>query len=65
MEHVLVGYATRHGATRGIAERIGTRLRDAGLEADVRPVSAVRDLPEFAACAPRQDRVRSLANERR
>ena len=32
MEHVLVGYASRHGATRGIAERIGTRLRDAGLD---------------------------------
>jgi menaquinone-dependent protoporphyrinogen oxidase len=43
MEHVLVGYATRHGATRGIADRIGTRLRDAGLEADVRSVSEVRD----------------------
>jgi menaquinone-dependent protoporphyrinogen oxidase len=41
--HVLVGYATRHGATRGIAERIGTRLRDAGLEADVRPIEEVRD----------------------
>jgi menaquinone-dependent protoporphyrinogen oxidase len=39
---VLVGYATRHGATAGIAERIGDRLRAAGLEADVAPVGTVR-----------------------
>jgi len=39
---VLVGYATRHGATAGIAERIGERLRAAGLEADVAPVGTVR-----------------------
>lgn len=39
---VLVGYATRHGATAGIAERIGERLRAAGLEADVIAVGAVR-----------------------
>ena len=49
MEHVLVGYASRHGATRGIAERIGTRLRDAGLEADVRPVAEVGDLAGYDA----------------
>ncbi len=36
---VLVAYASRHGATRGIAERIGERLRAAGLQADVRPVT--------------------------
>ena len=47
--HVLVGYATRHGATRGIAERIGTRLRDAGLEADVRPVAEVHDMAGYDA----------------
>jgi menaquinone-dependent protoporphyrinogen oxidase len=39
---VLVGYATRHGSTAGIAERIGERLRAAGLEADVIPVGTVR-----------------------
>ena len=36
---VLVAYASRHGATRGIAERIGERLRAAGLEVEVRPVT--------------------------
>jgi menaquinone-dependent protoporphyrinogen oxidase len=39
---VLVAFATRHGATAGIAERIGERLRAAGLEADVVPVGSVR-----------------------
>jgi menaquinone-dependent protoporphyrinogen oxidase len=35
MTKVLVVYATRHNATRGIAERIGEVLRSEGLEADV------------------------------
>jgi menaquinone-dependent protoporphyrinogen oxidase len=42
---VLVTYASRHGATRGIAERICIRLRDAGLEAELREVEDVEDLP--------------------
>jgi menaquinone-dependent protoporphyrinogen oxidase len=46
---VLVAYATRHGATRGIAERIADRLRAAGLEADARPVAEVRDLGPYGA----------------
>ncbi len=40
---VLVAYASRHGATRGIAERIAATLSAAGLEADV---SAMRDVRE-------------------
>ena len=39
--NVLVGYATAHGSTREIAVRIGARLGEAGLEADVRPMSEV------------------------
>lgn len=35
MTKVLVVYASRHGGTRGIAERIGDVLRIDGLEADV------------------------------
>jgi menaquinone-dependent protoporphyrinogen oxidase len=35
MAKVLVVYASRHGGTRGIAERIGDVLRAEGLEADV------------------------------
>lgn len=46
---VLVAYASRHGATAGIAERIAERLRVAGLEAEARPVNAVRDLAAYDA----------------
>ena len=35
---VLVAYATKYGATAGIAERIGETLGRAGLDVDVRPV---------------------------
>jgi menaquinone-dependent protoporphyrinogen oxidase len=41
MTRVLVVYASRHGGTRGIAERIGDVLRMDGLEADVAPADQV------------------------
>jgi menaquinone-dependent protoporphyrinogen oxidase len=41
--HVLVAYASRHGATQGIAERIAERLRAGGLDVDLREVSSVKD----------------------
>ena len=47
--HVLVAYATKHGATAGIAERIAARLRAAGIDAESRPVDAVRDLAPYDA----------------
>jgi len=37
MNKVLVVYASRHGATRGIAQRIGDVLRSDGLEVEVAP----------------------------
>ena len=40
---VLVAYASRHGATQGIAERIAATLSAAGLDVDV---SAMRDVRE-------------------
>jgi menaquinone-dependent protoporphyrinogen oxidase len=46
---VLVVYATRHGATEGIAERIGAALRAAGVPADVQPVDAATDLDRYDA----------------
>ncbi len=46
---VLVACASRHGATSGIADRIAGRLRAAGLEAEARPVQAVRDLAGYDA----------------
>lgn len=47
--NVLVAYATRHGATAGIAERIASALRGAGLAAEAHPVGEVRDLAPYDA----------------
>jgi menaquinone-dependent protoporphyrinogen oxidase len=47
--HVLVAYASRHGATRGIAERIAETLRGAGLDAVARPAASVRTLDGYDA----------------
>jgi menaquinone-dependent protoporphyrinogen oxidase len=46
---VLVAYASRHGATAGIAERIAERFRADGLEADATPVSRVGDPSSYDA----------------
>ena len=46
---VLVVYASRHGATRGVAERICVRLHDAGLESELRGVEDARELPTGSA----------------
>jgi menaquinone-dependent protoporphyrinogen oxidase len=47
---VLVAYASRHGATQGIAERISETLRGAGLEVDLRAASRVGSVAEYDAC---------------
>ena len=47
--NVLVAYASRHGATQGIAERIAETLRAAGLEAEARAAASVRSLAGFDA----------------
>ena len=41
---VLVTYATKHGATGEIAEKIGEVLREAGLPTDVAPTYQVGDV---------------------
>jgi menaquinone-dependent protoporphyrinogen oxidase len=46
---VLVAYASKHGSTEGIAERIAARLCAAGLKAEAVPVGKVRDLSSFDA----------------
>ncbi|GLW50343.1 flavodoxin [Streptomyces sp. NBRC 14336] len=46
---VLVGYATAHGSTREIAERIARVLDRAGLRADARPLEAVDDADDYDA----------------
>lgn len=40
---VLVAYGSRHGATRGIAERLGSRLASHGLAVSVVPAARVTD----------------------
>lgn len=46
---VLVAYATRYSATKEIAEKIGTVLRQEGLPADVHPANSVSDLVPYKA----------------
>ena len=45
----LVVYASKHGATQGIAERIAAKLSEAGQGAKARPVAAVGDLTCYDA----------------
>ena len=46
---VLVAYASKHGGTRQIAERIGRTLRQAGIRADVAPVDSISGLDDYGA----------------
>lgn len=46
---VLIAYASKYGATLGIAERIGEQLRQMGQEVEVKPASAVGDIGAYAA----------------
>lgn len=47
--NVLVAYATRHGATKGIAERIATQLAASGMATDILPAREVRDIGGYDA----------------
>ncbi len=46
---VLVAYASRHGATQGIAERIAETLRGGGLDAEALPAGRVKDIRGYDA----------------
>lgn len=46
---VLVTYASAHGSTAGVSERIGEVLRATGHQVEVRPVKDVDDATRFAA----------------
>lgn len=45
---VLVGYASAHGSTREIAERIGDRLNAAGCPAVVRPLDGTTQVERYS-----------------
>jgi menaquinone-dependent protoporphyrinogen oxidase len=49
MTKVLVVYGSRHGGTRGIAERIGDVLRVEGLDVDVAPADRATDVRDADA----------------
>ncbi|HEX7699190.1 MAG TPA: flavodoxin domain-containing protein [Kofleriaceae bacterium] len=49
MTKILVGYASAHGSTKGIAEAIGARLIKAGLRADVRSIDEVGSIEAYDA----------------
>ena len=46
---VLVAYASKHGSTQGIAERIAEKLRQLGKEAEARPENAVENPGSYEA----------------
>jgi menaquinone-dependent protoporphyrinogen oxidase len=46
---VLVAYASKHGSTQGIAERIAEKLRQMGKEAEARPLDEVSDPGSYEA----------------
>ena len=46
---ILVTYASKYGATKEIAEKIGEVLRQKGVQADVLPVDGIRDLNPYKA----------------
>lgn len=46
---ILVAFATKYGATAGIAEKIGQVLAQAGFVADVMPADRVKDLDAYRA----------------
>jgi menaquinone-dependent protoporphyrinogen oxidase len=46
---ILIAYASKHGATAGIAERIGATLHLHGLDACVLPISEVPDVQRYDA----------------
>jgi len=48
-KNVLVTYASKYGATREIAEKIGEDLQLAGLAVDVLPVTDVREVIHYQA----------------
>lgn len=45
---VLITYASKYGATKEIAEKIGTTIRESGKSVDVIPIQKVNDLASYS-----------------
>jgi menaquinone-dependent protoporphyrinogen oxidase len=48
-ERVLVAYATWHGSTQGVAEKVAELMRERGASVDVMRVQDIEDISEYAA----------------
>jgi menaquinone-dependent protoporphyrinogen oxidase len=48
-EKVLVAYASTYGSTQEVAKAVAEALRQAGMEADLRPMREVKSLAEYQA----------------
>lgn len=48
-ENILVTYASKNGATREIAEKIGEVIKQAGGQVNVAPVNGIKDLNSYGA----------------
>ncbi len=48
-KNILVTYASKYGATKEIAEKIGTVLRQSGLQVEIIPVGDIRDINQYDA----------------
>ena len=46
---ILIAFATCHGSTEGVAERIGQRIQASGINAEVHPVTEVTDPGRYDA----------------
>ncbi|MEJ2549409.1 MAG: flavodoxin domain-containing protein [Anaerolineales bacterium] len=46
---VLIAYASKYGATKEIAEKIGEVLRQSGLTAEVQPADGIKDVSSYQA----------------